>query len=152
MRINVTPNQVKNLLESLGRVAAGKMMLANELSEDEAKAVAGLFKRWSAGEVFTQEMVDRGVIRRFEGEIYQCNAPHTTRADWTPTAAPSLWTAKSAPGVIPVWSNPTRAKDAYPKGAKVQWPEGGKIWRSNIEANTTEPGTLPEHEYWVEVQ
>jgi hypothetical protein len=102
MKINVTPNKVQSLLEALGRATAGKMVLASELSQDEAKALAGLFRPWEIGEVITQSMVNKGVIRRFKGEIYQCNSPHTTQADWTPPAAPSLWTAKSAPGVIPV--------------------------------------------------
>jgi hypothetical protein len=44
MRINVTPGQVTSLLESLGRVTAGKMVLADELTEAEAKAIAGLFQ------------------------------------------------------------------------------------------------------------
>ena len=61
----------------------------------------------------------------------------------------ALWVIKSAPGIIPVWVQPTGAHDAYAIGDKVQWPEGGSVWESTIAANTTEPGTLLEHGYWI---
>lgn len=49
MRINVTPNQVKELLEDMGRIVVGKMVLADELSDDELGAVTDLFQPWVVG-------------------------------------------------------------------------------------------------------
>ena len=147
MRINVTPWQVITLLESLGRVTAGRMITADELTEQEIKALTGLFKPWEIG-----ESVAVGDFRRYKSELYVCVQAHTTQADWTPDVTPALWNIKSAPGVIPVWVQPTGAHNAYAIGDKVQWPEGGSIWESTIAANTTEPGTLPEHGYWILVE
>lgn len=67
MRINVTPGQVTSLLESLGRVTAGKMVLADELTETEAKAITGLFLPWKIG-----ENVKANDLRQFNGELYKC--------------------------------------------------------------------------------
>jgi len=146
MRVNITPNQVKSLLESLGRVTAGKMITESELSEDEVKSLVGLFRPFAPSEDVTA-----GEFRAYNSELYVCVQDHTTQSDWTPDITPALWTIKSAPGIIPVWVQPTGAHDAYAIGDRVQWPDGGTIWESTIDANTTEPGTLLEHGYWIEV-
>lgn len=91
-------------------------------------------------------------MRLYEDELYKCVQAHTTQSDWTPDITPALWAIKSAPGVIAVWVQPTGAHDAYAIGDKVQWPDGGNLWESTIAANTTEPGTLLEHGYWVLIE
>jgi hypothetical protein len=146
MRINVTPGQVTSLLESLGRVIAGKMVLADELTEEETKAIAGLFQQWISG-----EEVEIGMLRRHKGDLYECVQAHTTQSDWTPDVTPALWTIKSAPGVIPVWSQPAGSHDAHPLGAKVQWPEGGTVWESLVADNVWKPGAVGSETLWKEV-
>ena len=94
MRINVTPGQVTSVLESLGRIIAGKMILADELTEEETKAIAGLFQPWISGET-----VEIGTLRLYEDDLYKCVQAHTTQSDWTPDITPALWVMKSAPGV-----------------------------------------------------
>lgn len=54
------------------------------------------------------------------------------------------------------WVQPTGAHDAYDDGDRVTHPnpdEGGAlwIWESDLNANTTEPGTLPQHNYWIAI-
>lgn len=146
MRINVTPGRVISLLESLGRVTAGKMILANELTEAEAKAIAELFQPWKTGEA-----VEIGMLRKYDGESYECVQAHTTQTDWTPDATPALWKVRSAPGVIPVWVQPTGAHDAYDIGAQVQWPEGGAVWESLVADNVWEPGAVGSESLWQNV-
>ena len=146
MRIKVTPGKVKTLLESLGRVTAGKMVLADELTKEEAKAIAGLFRPWKTG-----ESVEIGTLRQYGGDLYKCVQTHATQADWTPDVTPALWTIKSAPGVIPVWSQPAGSHDAYHMGAQVQWPEGGTVWESLIADNVWEPGAVGSETLWKEV-
>ena len=136
MRINVTPNQVIRLLESLGRVTAGKMITDGELTEIETKALAGLFKSWSPG-----ESVTIGEFRKYKSELYACIQAHTTQSDWTPDVTPALWTIKSAPGVIPGWNQPDGAHDAYNIGDKVTY--NGHIWESSIDANVWSPEAYP---------
>jgi hypothetical protein len=146
MRINVTPGQVTSLLESLGRVTAGKMVLANKLTEAEAKAIAGLFQPWKIGEA-----VEIGTLRQYDGDLYKCVQAHITQADWTPDIVPALWTIKSAPGIIPVWSQPAGSHDSYPLGARMQWPEGGAVWESLVADNVWEPGAVGSETLWEEV-
>jgi hypothetical protein len=90
MRINVTPGQVTSLLESLGRVTAGKMILANELTEAETKAISGLFQKWAVGEA-----VEIGTLRRYKGDLYECVQVHTTQPDLAPGVTPELWRLKT---------------------------------------------------------
>jgi hypothetical protein len=96
-------------------------------------------------------VVEIGALRQYSGDLYECVQAHTTQADWTPDVTPALSTIKSAPGVIPVWVQPTGAQDSYDIGTQVQWPEGGTVWESTIDANTTVPGENLANGYWVEV-
>lgn len=136
MRINVTPGQVTSVLESLGRIIAGKMILADELAEEEIKAIAGLFEPWKTG-----EDVEIGMLRKYNDELYKCVQAHTTQSDWTPDITPALWVIKSAPGVIPEWVQPAGAHDAYNIGDKVTY--NGHLWESSIDANVWSPSAYP---------
>ena len=54
-----------------------------------------------------------GQIRRYNGKLYRCVQDHTSQADWTPEAAPSLWAATADPAEEwPDWSQPLGALDA----------------------------------------
>lgn len=80
-----------------------------------------------------------GNIREFGGELLRCVQDHTSQEDWTPTAAPSLWTKIGDPAEEwPEWSQPIGAHDAYNAGDKVS--HNGKHWSSNLDANVWEPG------------
>ena len=136
MRINVTPGGVTALLESLGRITAGKMIIADELTEEEIKAIAGLFHPWMPGESVTQ-----GMLGLYKDDLYKCVRAHTTQSDWTPDITPALWVIKSAPGVIPEWVQPSGAHDAYNIGDKVTY--NGHIWESSIDENVWSPSDYP---------
>jgi hypothetical protein len=135
MKINVTPGKVRNLLQSLGRITITGKILANELTEEEIKAIADLFQPWKTGEA-----VELKVLRKYNGELYECIQAHTTQSDWTPDAPPALWRIKSAPGVIPEWSQPESA-NPYMLGDKVTY--GGRIYESTIDNNVWSPDALP---------
>ena len=80
-----------------------------------------------------------GNIREFGGELFRCVQDHTSQADWTPTAAASLWAKIGDPGEEwPAWSQPVGAHDAYNAGDKVS--HNGKHWSSDLDANVWEPG------------
>jgi hypothetical protein len=132
-RVNVTPGQVQGLLESLGRITVGRLILADELSYSEITQVAGLFQPWVTGET-----VVIGDLRRYESKIYECIQAHTTQSDWTPDIVPALWKVKAAPGVIPAWTQPAGAHDAYKKDDKVTY--NSQVWISTADANVWEPG------------
>lgn len=143
MKITVTPKNVRDLLESLGRITLPALIVAGELSEEEIKAVAALFPVWRSGEI-----VEINDMRHYQGELYQCVQAHTTQSDWTPDVTPALWTARSAPGVIPEWVQPTGGHDAYAIDAQVT--HNGSTWKSLIAANVWEP-TSANATLWEEV-
>ena len=103
------------------------------LDDDEAETVTLLFEDWQTGVAYAV-----GDRRKYEGLLYRCVQAHTSQADWTPDTAASLWVRVGEPGEIPEWVQPTGAHDAYAKGDKVR--HGGKVWTSDIDANTYEPG------------
>lgn len=87
-----------------------------------------------------------GNIRERNGKLYKCLQDHTSQADWTPDAAPSLWVGISDPTEEwPEWSQPVGSTDAYAKGAQVS--HNGKHWTSDAENNVWEPGVYG----WTEV-
>lgn len=82
----------------------------------------------------------------YDGKYYRCVQSHTSQADWTPTAAVSLWSEIADPSEeYPEWKQPQGAHDAYSKGDKVSHLE--KHWVSDIDANVYEPSVYG----WSEV-
>ena len=86
------------------------------------------------------------IVKR-NGSLYRCLQSHTSQESWMPENSPSLWVLIDDPAIEwPEWKQPTGAHDAYFLGAKVS--HNGKKWISQIDANTTEPGT--DERYWKE--
>ena len=59
---------------------------AAALTDEQALTAAALYPLWDGGAQY-----DAGERVRFDGTLYKCLQPHAAQADWTPTAAPSLW-------------------------------------------------------------
>jgi len=83
---------------------------------------------------------------RHDGTLYRVLQDHTSQADWTPDAAPSLFTRVLIPDpeVIPEWVQPD-STNPYMKGDRVT--HNGKTWESSIDYNVWEPGVYG----WIEV-
>ena len=83
---------------------------------------------------------------RYIGALYKILQDHTSQADWTPDAAPSLFAKVLIPDpeVIPEWEQPD-STNPYAKGDKVT--HNGKTWVSDIDGNVWEPGVYG----WSEV-
>ena len=144
LRINVTPGDVYDQLKVLGRITVGKMIRSDELTEEELNSVANLFEVWSP-----EEETSALDVRRYNGILYECIQDHTTQLGWEPNVTPALWKDISAPGIIPEWVRPTGAHDTY--GLNEQVTHIGKVWRSNLPFNDTEPGQNLEFGWWTEV-
>ena len=102
------------------------------LTDEQAEQVVDAFPAWQVGKAY-----EVGYRVRYQGALYKCVQAHTSQADWTPDAAPSLW-SRVGEGDIPEWIQPTGAHDAYAMGDKVR--HNGKVWTSDIDANVYEPG------------
>lgn len=121
-------------LEAAKVVRAAMDAAAAALTDEQALKAAALYPAWSAEDTY-----DAGERVRFGGALYKCLQGHTAQADWTPTAAPSLWTKvlTSETGEPLPWEQPD-STNPYMKGDKVT--HGGKTWVSTMDNNVWEPG------------
>ena len=113
---------------------------AVSLDDEDALEAVELFPAWAIGKAYaTDERI------RYGEKLYRCVQAHTSQADWTPDAAPALWTEVARPGEIPVWKQPTGAQDAYHKGDRVRYPdEAGAVYESLTDGNVWPPEAYPE--------
>lgn len=118
-------------------VAAVKTMLSHdteELSDEDAIAVAALFPTW-VSRMDTE--VAAGERFWYDGELWKVLQPHTVQESWTPPTSPSLF-VKVSIEEIPEWVQPVGSTDAYNKGDKVK--HNGGTWISDVDGNVWEPG------------
>lgn len=115
---------------------------AQSLDDKTALTAVALHPAWASGTAYAV-----GYKVRFDGILYRCLTAHTAQADWTPTAAPSLWAKVLIPDpdAIPVWEQPD-STNPYKKGDKVT--HNGATWVSNIDGNVWEPGVYG----WDEIE
>lgn len=80
--------------------------------------------------------------------LYKVITAHTSQADWTPEAAPSLFAKVLIPDVdvIPEWEQPD-STNAYMTGDKVAY--NGKVYISTVDNNVWSPDVA---DVWKEVQ
>ena len=104
------------------------------LTDKQALHAVALYPVWNDTAQYAQ-----GDRVRYDGTLYKCLQPHAAQADWTPTAAPSLWAKVlvSDTGEPLPWEQPD-STNPYMKGDKVT--HGGKTWVSTIDNNVWEPG------------
>lgn len=114
---------------------------AQNLIDEDALEAIQLFPLWKTGVEYAA-----GQRVRYNEVLYSVLTAHTSQADWTPEAAPSLFAKVLIPdeNVIPEWEQPD-STNYYKLGDKVR--HNGKIWVSDYEVNTWEPGVFG----WTEV-
>lgn len=120
------------------RAVIEKSVAAAGLDDETALEAVELFPAWEPGRAYAAE--ERV---RHEGKLYRCISAHTSQADWSPTAAVSLWGAVSIDPEtgLDEWKQPTGAHDAYNKGDKVVYK--GSVYESTIDGNTWSPEVYP---------
>ena len=108
--------------------------LAITLDDETALTGVELFPAWGADTAYAA-----GDRVRHDGTLYKVLQDHTSQADWTPDAAPSLFAKVLIPDpeTIPEWQQPD-STNPYRAGDKVT--HNGKTWVSNIDGNVWEPG------------
>jgi hypothetical protein len=104
------------------------------LTDEQAISVPALFMPWYPSKTYAVgDRVRHGDL------LYRCLQAHTAQADWTPSAAVSLWSRIDDPAIEwPEWVQPTGSTDAYALGAKVS--HNSKHWVSTTVNNVWEPG------------
>lgn len=110
---------------------------AISLSDEDALEATNLFPNWAESKAYA---VDERV--RYNGLLYKCLIAHTSQANWTPDAAPSLWAKVLIPdeNVIPDWEQPD-STNPYMTGDKVMFE--GHVYESVIDNNIWSPSAYP---------
>lgn len=118
---------------------------AETLSDAQALQVPMLFDEFDGNGVAYE--VGKRIV--FEGVLYKVIQAHTSQAEWTPVAAPSLFAKvinETIDGSIPEFEQPD-STNPYMKGDKVIF--NGKVYESLIDNNVYSPSDYPAG--WKEV-
>lgn len=124
-------------VERAHQLRAAIEVAAESFTDDVAIEYPELIPSWKTD-------VDYAIDQRvnYEGIVYKCLQAHTSQADWTPTAAPSLWAKVLIPDsdTIPEWEQPD-STNGYSKGDKVKY--NGAVYESLIDNNVWSPDAYP---------
>lgn len=130
----MTREEAQKIIEAL-------VTLRESASDADALNAVAIYPAWREDVPYTT-----GQRVRHDGTLYKVLQDHTSQADWTPEAAPSLFTKVLIPDpeTIPEWEQPD-STNPYMQGDKVT--HNGKTWISDINGNVWEPGVYG----WSEV-
>ena len=108
-------------------------LLQEEVPEELIDKVYLLYDDWKVG-----EDLGKDDIRRYNGELWKIDQPHTSQAHWLPGEAHSLYTRIRKAG-ISEWKQPIAGLDEpYMKGDKVTY--NGDTWENEQDNNFYAPG------------
>lgn len=130
----MTREEAQKIIEAL-------VTLRESASDADALNAVAVYPAWREGVTYTT-----GQRMRYDGTLYRVLQDHTSQADWTPGAAPSLFAKVLIPEAETIleWEQPD-STNPYMQGDKVT--HNGKTWVSDIDNNVWEPGVYG----WSEV-
>lgn len=126
--------EAKAIIEAL-------VTLRESATDEQALAVPNLYPAWKESKAYVS-----GERILYNNVLYKVLQDHTSQADWTPDAAPSLFAKVLIPdtNVVPAWEQP-ESTNPYMLGDKVT--HNDKTWESTCDNNVWEPGVYG----WTEV-
>lgn len=136
-----------NKLQMAEQMRRALQKFAQSLSAEEAMEIATVYDAWQPDTYYAAGVyLTYGVNAVGDPQLYKVVQAHTSQADWKPDKVASLYDpiGLDADG-HPIWSAPTGAHDAYAKGDIVDY--NGTLYQSEIDGNTTVPGT--DTRYWT---
>jgi hypothetical protein len=139
-----------NKLQMAEQFRRALQMFAASLDDEKAMEVASIYDDWKIGKPYKAgDFIIYGTNSVGDPQLYKVVQAHTSQADWTPDATPSLYDAIGLDDSgHPVWSQPTGAHDAYNIGDIVNY--NGTLYRSLIDGNIWTPDAYPAG--WVVVE
>jgi hypothetical protein len=104
-------------------------------------SVASAFPKWKTGKLYKpKEVFQYGENAVGDAQLYMVLQEHTSRSEWTPDTATSLYKAIGvADNGIPEWVQPIGSTDAYMKGDVVMY--NGVKYKSTCDNNVWSPDT-----------
>lgn len=131
--------------EKAQKIIEALVTLREAATDETALSVPTIYPAWRESVTYTT-----GQRIRYGGTLYKVLQGHTSQADWTPEAAPSLFAKVLIPDpeTIPEWKQPD-STNPYANGDKVT--HNGKTWMSSIDGNVWEPGVVGTESLWEQV-
>ena len=109
----------------------------DELTAEEMIYLIDNYPVWSGSSI----SYSIGDIASYNSQLWKCIQAHTSQSNWQPVNVPALWQPTVPSGVIPVWD--AGLVGGYALDDLVVWPEGGRVWKSLMNANAAfEPGVI----------
>lgn len=135
-----------NKLQAAEQLRRAIQMYAASLADEQALEIPSIYPTWETGKTYTQgDIITYGENNVGDPQLYRVAQGHTSQADWLPDALPALYTPIGLTQAgYPKWAQPTGAHDAYNTGDIVDY--NGTLYKSNINGNTTVPGT--DERWW----
>lgn len=120
--------------EKAKKIIAALVAMRESATDEQALQAPAIYPTWKDGVAYKT-----GIRVRHDKVLYRVLQDHTSQADWTPDAVPSLFAKVLIPdsNVIPEWEQPN-STNPYTAGDKVI--HNGKTWVSDIDNNVWEPG------------
>ena len=134
----MTRDKAREFIESL-------LILRNAATDEQATEASAVYPEWKINENYT---IGQRVL--YKEILYKVLQDHTSQETWTPIDAPSLFAKVLIPNdnVISIWEQPD-STNTYMKDDKVI--HNDKIWKSLINNNVWEPGTIGTESLWIEI-
>ena len=106
-------------------------------------AVATVYPAWTVNTAYAVgDIISYGTNGVGDPQLYKVVQAHTSQAQWTPDATPSLYDAFGLDeSGYPLWAQPSGAHDAYNVGDIVNY--NGKLYKSTINGNVWSPDVYP---------
>lgn len=138
----VSPN-VPYMLELRKALQLFLATLDVDTQMEDMLSVATVFPKFAVGKAYkVKEVFSYGENGVGDPQLYQVLQAHTSAAEWTPDATPSLY---KKVGVTedgyPEWVQPLGASDAYNTGDVVSY--NGTLYKSLIDGNVWNPADYP---------
>lgn len=137
-------NKVTKALELRKALQIFLKTLNVEDNLEDILEVPSVFPAYVVGKAYkTKDIFAYGDNEVGDAQLYQVLQDHTSTAEWTPDATPSLY---KAIGVTeegyPEWAQPLGASDTYNTGDIVSY--NGTLYRSTIDGNSWSPTDYPQ--------
>ena len=132
-----------NRLQAAEQLRKALQIFAATLTDEQAMAVATVYPAWTVNTAYAVgDIISYGTNGVGDPQLYKVVQAHTSQAQWTPDAVPSLYDAFGLDeSGYPLWAQPSGAHDAYNTGDIVNY--NGTLYQSVIDGNVWSPDVYP---------
>lgn len=132
-----------NRLQAAEQLRKALQIFVATLTEEQALEVATVYPAWTVNTAYAVgDIISYGTNDVGDPQLYKVVQAHTSQAQWTPDAVPSLYDAFGLDeSGYPLWAQPSGAHDAYNAGDIVNY--NGTLYQSTINGNVWSPDVYP---------